>query len=405
MVKGLTKVHNRIPSRLLARAQFRSQSHTQSAVPVLPPRLAVLEIAVLLVIPALLEWLWPPFPNLTTFQPHPYWVAILILSLQYGTVSGLLTAAVAIVATVVIGLPEPDIGENHFAYLVRVWTQPVLWISAALLLGHFRVRQIEQRSELTRIVQELQQRTGALTSHANGLKARCDALERRLVVRPQSDATALLNSLSSLTSAVAQGRLPASFDTAMNAAFPGAVATLYASINGALLPVARSRQGAAGSAPRLLGDDGLVLAVTEGRAMSVTSGLDDALLSGLGVFAVPVGASDAGIAGLVLVESLPAGLIDQGTSGRLQTLAGVFGKALAARQSTHLDQTITTTVAATEAATSADPPVRIPVVPRWRQSRWIPSVLRSSDPRSNDLVHEEPAEALPQHRSPSTVSR
>lgn len=401
MVKGLTKVHNRIPSRLLARAQSRAQS----AVPVLPPRLAVLEIAVLLVIPALLEWLWPPFPNLTTFQPHPYWVAILILSLQYGTVSGLLTAAVAIVATVVIGLPEPDIGENHFAYLVRVWTQPVLWISAALLLGHFRVRQIEQRSELTRIVQELQQRTGALTSHANGLKARCDALERRLVVRPQSDATALLNSLSSLPNAVAQGRLPASFDTAMNAAFPGAVATLYASINGALLPVARSGQGAAGSAPRLLGDDGLVLAVSEGRALSVTSGQDDALLSGLGVFAVPVGASDAGIAGLVLVESLPAGLIDQGTSGRLQTLAGVFGKALAARPPTQFDQAIATTVAATEASTSSDPPITIPVVPRWRQSRWIPSLLRSSDTRSSDDGRDEPADALPRHRSPSTVSR
>ena len=402
MVKGLTKVHNRIPSRLLARAQ--------SAVPVLPPRLAVLEIAVLLVIPALLEWLWPPFPNLTTFQPHPYWVAILILSLQYGTVSGLLTAAVAIVATVVIGLPELDIGENHFAYLVRVWTQPVLWISAALLLGHFRVRQIEQRSELTRIVEELQRRTGALTSHANGLKARCDALERRLVVRPQSDATALLNSLSSLPNAVAQGRLPASFDAAMHAAFPGAVATLYATINGALRAVARSGQAATGSAPRLSGNDPLVLAVTEGRALSVTSGRDDALLSGLGVFAVPVGASDAGIAGVLLVESLPAGLIDQGTAGRLQTLAGVFGVALAARQPTPIDQAITTPVAATEASTSADPLITIPLVPRWRQSRWIPAGLRatdarSSDARSSDPGRDEPADALPQHRSPSTVSR
>lgn len=394
MVKGLTKVHARIPSRVLARAQ--------SVVPVLPPRLAVLEIAVLLVIPALLEWLWPPFPDLTTYQPHPYWAAILILSLQYGTVSGLSAAAIAIVATVVIGLPEPDIGENHFAYLVRVWTQPVLWISAALLLGHFRIRQIEQRNELLGTVDELKGRSAALTSHAKGLEARCDALERRLVIRPKSDATALLNTLSTLPDAAAQGRWPSAFHAAVQIAFPGASATLYAVQNDAVQPVARSSVDVNGRAPRLSGGDALVLAVAQGRALSVTSGLDDALLVGLGVFAVPVERIRGGGAGLLLVESLPTGLIDQGTVARLRTLARAFGPAMLAVPLVELD-VATATLATAEADSliaHADPVITIPLVPRWRQSRWLPAALRAAG-----AACDEPADASPPRRSTSSVSR
>jgi hypothetical protein len=210
----LTKVHSEVLSRV------------RSAVPVLPPRLAVVEVFILLVVPAFLEWAWPPFPDFTTFQPHPYWIAVLILSLQYGTVSGLLAAAVAIIASVLIGLPEPDIGEKHFAYLIRIWTQPVLWISAALLLGHFRMRQIERRNELARLVDELQRRSKTLADQAMGLQTRCMTLERRLATRPSSETGALLDALA-LVPTADSGRFRGTFSAIIDAAFPGTSASLY----------------------------------------------------------------------------------------------------------------------------------------------------------------------------------
>jgi hypothetical protein len=389
VVKGLTKVHTRIPSRVLARAQ--------SAVPVLPPRLAVFEIVILLLMPALLEWQLPLFPALTTYQPHPYWVAVLLLSLQYGTVSGLLAAAVAIVATVIIGLPESDIGENHFAYLVRVWTQPVLWISAALLLGHFRIRQIEQRNDLTRTVEELQGRSAALTGHAQGLEARCDALERHLATRPKSDATALLNSLSTLPEAAAQGRWPTAFHAAMQAALPGSAATLYSVSTGGVQPVARSGMPLNGAAPRLEGNDALAVAVMQGRTLSVLSELDDGLLSGFGLFAVPVDGQHGGIAGILLVESLPPALIDQGTAARLRTLAAAFGGAMPSAE--YILRTAADARAVVPARTT-EPSIPIPVVPRWRQLRWLPAALRATD-----AARSEPADDDAPRRSTSSVSR
>jgi hypothetical protein len=392
VAEGQTKVQARIQSRVLARVT--------SAVPVLPPRLAVIEIFVLLVVPAFLEWQWPQVLALTTYQPHPYWAAVLLLSLQYGTVSGLLAAALAIVATAIIGLPEPDIGENHFAYLVRVWTQPVLWISAALLLGHFRMRQIQQRNELTRAVEELQGRSIALTGHADGLAARCDALERRLAVRPKSDATALLNALSAMPAAITKGTWSPAFDAALQAGFPGASASVYAFEGTAVHLVARSGVVANRSAPRFSQRDALVRAVAQGRELSALSGLDDELLSGFGPFAVPVYRGDAAPAGLLLIEALPSALVDQGTASRLDTFAAAIGQTMPLAQAGPVDAAVAEAGLDQTTAASLEPVIAIPVVPRWRQSRWLPAALRATD-----TARDDQADTSVLRRPTSSVSR
>jgi hypothetical protein len=390
---GQTKVQTRIQSRVLARVA--------SAVPVLPPRLAVIEIVILLMLPAVLEWQWPQFPALTTFQPHPYWAAVLLLSLQYGTVSGLLAAAVAIVATAIIGLPEPDIGENHFAYLVRIWTQPVLWISAALLLGHFRMRQIEQRNELNRTVEELESRSKALTGHSEGLAARCDALERRLAVRTKADAGALLNALAEMPVAAGTGRWAAAFDAAVQAAFPGAAATLYTSDGADAKSIARSGASVQRASSRLSSRDALVMAMSQGRALSATSGRDDEALAGHGPFAVPMQRHDGTVLTFLLVESIPASLVDHSTVKRLQAFVASIGMPVSAAQTAAAGAPPPLTVAEAPALASSDTALSIPVIPKWRQLRWLPASLRAAEP-----TREEPDDApAPLQRSTSSVSR
>src|SRR5262249_28579364 len=95
----------------LSVAGVLGQDGQRAGLPVLPPGIALVELLVLLVVPILLEWLVPGFPDLTQIQPHPYWFPILLLSLQYGTVSGFLAAIVAITGAWLIGWPEQDIGE------------------------------------------------------------------------------------------------------------------------------------------------------------------------------------------------------------------------------------------------------------------------------------------------------
>ena len=200
------------------------------ASPVLPPAFALVEMAVLVAL-VLLEYFWDGFPNLTRINPHPYWIAVLLLSLQYGTVSGLIAASIAIIGTVLIGMPEPDIEERYFNYLIRVWTQPVLWLLVAMLLGTFRARQIEQRDELLLQAENLRMRGATLLDHATNLRARCTMLERRIAMRETTDTSKLLSALARLSDA-GPGRWADALDATLSAGFPKSQISLYA-IDGA----------------------------------------------------------------------------------------------------------------------------------------------------------------------------
>ena len=282
-----------LPQLAPSGATTGARSWMQQLSPVLPPPFAIVEIAVLVAL-VILEFAWDGFPNLTRINPHPYWIAILLLSLQYGTVSGLMAASIAIVGSVVIGLPEPDIEERYFSYLIRVWTQPVLWLLVAMLLGTFRARQIEQREELLLQAEDLRMRGATLLDHATNLRARCNMLERRIAMRETSDSSQLLAALARLESA-GPGRWAEALETALTIGFPKSQISLYA-IDGTqarhILTHQRAMPSSAPGGPFPLDIDQnhalLAAVVGNGSAVCVIDAEHDAALRGQGVAAVPV---------------------------------------------------------------------------------------------------------------------
>lgn len=370
----------------------RQSGSIDSVLPVLPPRLALVEIALLLVAPILLESFVPAFPDLTTFNPHPYWGPVLLLSLQYGTVSGLLAAIVAIAGTALIGFAEPDIGENHFAYLIRVWTQPFLWITASLLLGHFRMQQIEQRDELLSRVDDLQNQSSALADYANNLQHRCDGLERRIASRKFSPAGKALESLATLATATPAG-LSDTFAQLIQAALPGAEASLFAREAGQLTLVAASGWPAEARWRKTLPDsEPLAMRVIgDVRSLSVLAAADDAALAGEGLFAVPILARDTGVVvGMLKVETLASSAaLSSATERQLRLIADQLGATLQQWISVHNASTAQTAARTGETPTA---PTR-----RWRQMRWFTVGAAAPDP-------QEQLEPVPV-KKPSAVGR
>jgi GAF domain len=313
------------------------------ALPVLPPRFALVELAVFAAIIAI-ELVWEPFPDLSKLNPHPYWIAVLLLSLQYGTVSGLLAAALAIAGSWLIGLAELEIGESYFSYLIRVWTQPVLWVVVALLLGSFRMRQIEERFDLLRLVDESTLHSGALTGYATELKARVETLERRLATGAKPETERLLDALGALA-ASGSGQRPERWEAhvhaALDLAFPEAKASLFvAEPDGLRLVLAhrwpdgvRWRRDIAQAEP-------LAQAIlTEARAVSILAAGDERVLAGDGLFAVPlVGADTSQVIGMLRLEHLPASALSPTTAARLQAFARHLVPATGGATS-HQDQT------------------------------------------------------------------
>jgi polysaccharide biosynthesis protein PelD len=197
---------------------------------ILPPVAALIELAVMVVGLLLVEWSLPNL-DIVNLQPSPYWLPVLLLSLQYGTPSGSLAAIFAIAIYFTFGtFPEQGVGENEFTYRLRILVQPILWIAAAVLLGQFRMVQIATRQELTQRLATLENEAAVLADYSTRLRSRCDVLERTLAGRGVPQGAPLLDALASLPPPHAGSDLMAArpaIERCLAVAFPGATASVF----------------------------------------------------------------------------------------------------------------------------------------------------------------------------------
>jgi polysaccharide biosynthesis protein PelD len=301
--------------------------------PVLPPPAALVEIAVLFGLIIGLAWLTGQ--DLGDLRPHPFWVPVLLLSLQYGTVSGLLAAGIATAFTAFGQLPEQIVGETYFVYFLRIWIEPILWISSAVLLGQFRMRQIANKMELVRQVEELAAQRASLAEYSVKLRHRCEALERRLAGRQEPDALLMLQAISQARQAGAPG-LGAAFSHVMAAVLPGSRASLF------VLDHDPSRGTGAKQLRRVLiasptgggahadesAASGLDAAhplyqciALRGEGVSVLTAAGEAKLAGQGLMAVPIRSEHGAVIGMIKVESLDSHLLGASSLAALDAAA------------------------------------------------------------------------------------
>lgn len=359
------------------------QTHAASATnpnpnqgwPVLPPRVAIVEMLVLLVLPAALDHFWSAFPSLAELHPHPFWLPVLLLSLQYGTISGLLAAGLAIALSAVIGWPDQEVGENHFNYLLRIWAQPVLWLAAALVLGQFRMRQIERKQELVRQVAELSSQRTAIADHAANLRRRCDALEREIARRCDPSVRALLRAIGRLDAVGEAGReqleARALLAECLELAFGRCQIAVFVRDGDHLRMIMRHKgsKSAANARDTLAVSEPLAAAVVgEGRPVSVMVPGEEAMLAGEGLVSVPIFSTQRDhVQGMLKLEQLDPSELDQWTSDRLAVMASHIAPLLSApsRQwhAVHVEG----------AARSVASWPRLPPRARlWRQVKWLP---------------------------------
>lgn len=296
---------------------------TGSALPVLPPVAALLEILLLVVVPGLLDFYVPAFPTLNDLHPHFYWLPVVLLSVQYGSLSGLLAAGTAILLAALLGWPEQDIGENHFTYLLRIWLQPVLWIATAVVLGQIRLRQIEQKELLLRTVQELTVQRQSIAGHARNLRHRCDHLERIIAAKREPDAKQLLAALGQINSADT-GAAELALHDALRLAFGTCRVAIYFLDGDQLRLAAQHGEGAPAVASVGI-DERLYRAVIfERRSLSVLNAGDETDLGGLGLAAVPISRGHTAAAGLLLLQGAGPDVLDEHTIWRLTAIAAMI---------------------------------------------------------------------------------
>jgi polysaccharide biosynthesis protein PelD len=302
---------------------------TTKGLPVLPPAGAMIELAVLIVLIVAIDWAFPAL-GFTTLEPSPFWLPVLLLSLQYGTVAGLLAAAAATAAYVFNGVAEQAVGENFFSYLLRIWALPILWIGVALVLGQFRLRQIAEKQVLR---QDLAKRTAEaerLTSYSNDLAARCRRLERELTTRTAAPVKPVLDALAKFADPA--GSLSAALDSVTTTLWPGAQISVSAVTPSGCEVLATSGWPPTASwATEIAATHPLYRAMAaERRPVSILFRGDEIVLSGHGMAAQPIISPDGSrVLGMFKIEKIDPALLDNGSAAQLSLLSQLLALALA----------------------------------------------------------------------------
>lgn len=111
-------------------------------------------------------------------DPHPFWVIVVLISVQYGTSEGVLAAILSSVLLLVGNMPEMQ--TDQYTYWLYVFSLPLLWVVSAVVLGELRQRHIREREYLYKELREAQRREETISNSYVKVKNLKEKLELRI---------------------------------------------------------------------------------------------------------------------------------------------------------------------------------------------------------------------------------
>lgn len=149
---------------------------------------ALVEIALFLVGALLIDHFFLAGNRFSTIEPHPFWVIVLLISVQYGTNEGIVAALASSAALLVDNLPPQTIDQDFYAYLFAIALNPMLWSTTAIVIGELRMRYARREQHLAGSLADAEQREETIALAYQELVA----AHERLEVSVASDLTTVL---------------------------------------------------------------------------------------------------------------------------------------------------------------------------------------------------------------------
>ncbi len=111
------------------------------------------------------------------YNPHPFWIVVLIVAAHYGPVEGILAGVLASLFYLVGNVPAPAADMPQWDHYYAVWKNPIWWITFGWIIGSVRARHMKERNTLVRELDESQQREELISDSYKFVKSRKEALE------------------------------------------------------------------------------------------------------------------------------------------------------------------------------------------------------------------------------------
>lgn len=112
--------------------------------------------------------------------PHPFWIVVLLISVQYGVGEGIGAALIASIALLAWNIPPQQVIEDRFEYIFSLVKDPVLWFVAAVIIGSVRTNQIREREKLIKECELATRRERTIAKMYDSLKQTKEKIESSL---------------------------------------------------------------------------------------------------------------------------------------------------------------------------------------------------------------------------------
>lgn len=119
-------------------------------------------------------------------KPHPFWIIILIVTVQYGTLEGIMSVALCTTALYAGEVPKMHFGESLFEYDMKLALTPTLWFIAAVVLGEMHMRTLTKRDRYRELALMAQEEAEKTAESYELLKDKKELLEVRLASHMRS---------------------------------------------------------------------------------------------------------------------------------------------------------------------------------------------------------------------------
>jgi hypothetical protein len=138
---------------------------------------AMVETVLFLGLAVLLDHLYFSGNRFWALEPHPFWLLVALVSVQYGTNEGVFAAAASSIVLLSGKLPVQSIDTDFYEHVLHLGARPLLWLVSAVVLGELRNRHARREIELEQQVGESKKREHGIALAYQELKAAHEKLE------------------------------------------------------------------------------------------------------------------------------------------------------------------------------------------------------------------------------------
>lgn len=109
---------------------------------------AIIEVGLFFLVAILWDVIFSGGDRFWGVEPHPFWIIVVLLAVQYGVAEGILAVVVSTLVLLLGNLPEQTFDQDMYGYLFEIAINPLMWTVTAVILGILRERHIREREEL-----------------------------------------------------------------------------------------------------------------------------------------------------------------------------------------------------------------------------------------------------------------